>query len=348
MQFEETTGPDQESLDARVQRFQKAARDIPGFRFTNELGEALQAIQQEEERDMLSKRSRRGLVDAAKTGRILSGSAPYGYSYDPQTKTRTINPVEAPVVMQMFEMAAEGMTPGEIARSMNSRDILTRSGWPWTEQGVRRILKNETLTGMVQFMGIRIKTVPIIGKALFDLVQRLLGQRRTKITPRLTGMVRCGACERDNAYLLTGILWCGRCGDRMTSTRTKDARCYRCVSNLAPDCNARCNTHSSNAAVLENKVWNYAKDLLRDPIGTVEAIQPITQKEEQRITDWCRRTAPLLDGMDNTEKREVLRILGVGVTVEDSSESIQIRLKPHLNPDGDGDGDGDETPPATS
>ena len=347
MQFEETNGPDQESLEARVQRFREAARDIPGFRFTNEPGEVLQAMHQRE-RDMFSKRTRQGLEHAAKEGRIPSGSAPYGYSYDPQTKTRTINPVEAPVVMQMFEMAAEGMTPGEIARSMNSRDILTRSGWPWTGQGVRRILKNETLTGMVQFMGIRIKTVPIIGKALFDLVQRLLGQRRTKLTPRLTGMVRCGACERDNAYLLTGILWCGRCGDRMTSTCTKDARCYRCVSNLAPDCNARCNTHSSNAAVLENKIWNYAKDLLRDPIGTVEAIQKdngtITQKEEQRITDWCRRTAPLLDGMDDAGKREVLRILGVRVTVEDSSESIQIQLKPHLNPDGDGDG----TPPATS
>ena len=72
---------------------------------------------------------------------------------------------------------------------------------------------------------------------------------------------------------------------------------------------------------------------------------PITQKEEQRITDWCRRTAPLLDGMDNAGKRAVLKILGVHVTVKDSSESIQIRLKPHLNPDGDGD---DNPSPATS
>ena len=203
--------------------------------FDSSYGPVLMALQAVEEKRMFSERIRKGLKVAAREGRIPSGSAPYGYSYDPQTKTRTINPVEAPKVQEMFEMAAEGMTPGEIARSMNSQGLLTRSGGQWTGQGVRRILKNETLTGMVQFMGIRIKTVPIIGKALFDLVQRLLGQRRTKLTPRLTGMVRCGACERDNAYL---------------------------------------------------------------------------------------------------------------VTVEDSSESIQIRLKPHVNPDGDGDGDG--TPSATS
>ena len=349
MQFEETNGPDQESLEARVQRVRKAARDIPGFRFTNELGEVLQAIQQGE-RDMFSKRIRRGLEHAAKEGRIPSGSAPYGYSYDPKTKTRTINPVEAATVQKIFGMvAAEGMTPGEIARSMNSQGVLTRCGRQWTRTGVRRILKNETLTGMAQCMGVRIGIIPIITREIFERVQRLLGQHRTKLTPKLTGMVRCGACERDNnAYLLIGILWCGRCGDRMILTRTKDAGYYRCCGRDS-GCDPRCNTHSLNASKWGNKVWNYAKDLLRDPIGTVEAIQkdngPITQKEEQRITAWCRRTAPLLDGMDNAGKRAVLKILGVHVTVEDSSESIQIRLKPHLNPDGDGD---DNPSPATS
>ena len=101
--------------------------------------------------------------------------------------------------------------------------------------------------------------------------------------------------------------------------------------------------------MLEKHVWSRAEDLVRDPSGTVEAIRkdngPITQQEEQRIADWCRRTAPLLDGMDNSEQRQVLKILGVHVTVKDSSESIQIRLKPHLNPDGDGD---DNPSPATS
>ena len=292
------------------------------------------------EKRMFSQRIKQGLEHAAKRGSLPGGTAPFGYDRDLDTKSWRVNPVEAPVVMQMFEMAAAGMTPGEIAQTLNEQGIQTRTGRRWTRTGVRRILKNETLTGMAQCMGVRIGIIPIITREIFERVQRLLGQHRTKLTPKLTGMVRCGACERDdNAHLLTGILWCGLCGDRMTSTHTKDALYYRCRGRDS-GCNPRYNSKWGN------QVWSKAKDLLRDPIGTVEAIRkdngPITQQDEQRITDWCRQTAPLLDGMDNSEKREVLRILGVRVTVEDSSESIQIRLKPHLNPDGDG------TPPATS
>ena len=135
----------------------------------------------------------------------------------------------------------------------------------------------------------------------------------------------------------------------MTGMRTAQDlryfRYYRCASRPL-GCGG---TSSIRTEVLEKHVWSRAEDLVRDPSGTVEAIRqdngPITQKEEQRIADWCRRTAPLLDGMDNAGKREVLKILGVHVTVKDSSESIEIRLKHNLNPDGDGD---DNPSPATS
>ena len=177
-------------------------------------------------KDRISQRIRSGLERAAREGRIPSGSAPYEYSYDPKTKTHTINPAEAPAVQKMFEMAAEGMTPGEIARLMNSQGVLTRRDRKWTRTGVTRILKNPRSAGMAQFMGIRIETVPIIGKALFHLVQAMLGQRKTRPTPRLSGTFRRGTCHDRRAYpyLLTGMLWCGPCGERMAGTGMKSAR----------------------------------------------------------------------------------------------------------------------------
>ena len=292
---------------------------------------------------------KRGLEHAAKGVTLPGGPAPFGYELDPATKTFRINPVEAPVLQRMFEMAA-GVTPAEIAQTLNEQGIPTRTGWRWTSQGVRRILKNKTCTGVVEFMGIRIGIIPIITREVFARVQRTLGQRRTSTNPRLVGMLLCDQCS-----LLAGMAWCGRCGERMTGmtgmTGMRTAqdlryfRYYRCASRPL-GCGS---TSSIRTEVLEKHVWSKAEDLVRDPSGTVEAIRqnngPITQKEEQRITDWCRRTAPLLDGMDNAGKRAVLKILGVHVTVKDSSESIQIRLKPHLNPDGDGD---DNPSPATS
>ena len=58
------------------------------------------------------KMTRRGMEAVARQGRMPTGSAPFGYDYDPATKTRRINESEALVVRHIFQMAVEGKSPG--------------------------------------------------------------------------------------------------------------------------------------------------------------------------------------------------------------------------------------------
>ena len=348
------SGPDQESLDAQVQRLREAA---PGLGLTHEpamiRGEILsrtgadlperddmlrrsqagefsdivvvspydpvlidlQAVQENEKR-MFSQRIKQGLERAAKLGSLPGGTAPFGYDRDPATKTWRVNPVEAPVVQRMFEMAAAGVTPGEIAQTLNESGIPTRKNGRWTGTGVARILKNRLRTGTVNFMGIRIEIIPIVGQVLLDVVQRMLGQRRRGSTPRLSGTFRCGAFDRNaTPCLLAGMLRCERCGERMTSTRTKGARYYCCRGR-----DSGCDAPVIDAVELETKVLTNVRELLQNPDGIAQSF---------------RRAARKLDGIDLRGKRQVLKELGIRVTVEHSPDGIRIRVESSLNPNGD-------------
>ena len=348
------SGPDQESLDAQVQRLREAA---PGLGLTHEpamiRGEILsgtgaglperddmlrrsqagefsdivvvspydpvlidlQAVQENEKR-MFSQRIKQGLERAAKLGSLPGGTAPFGYDRDPATKTWRVNPVEAPVAQRMFEMAAAGVTPGEIARTLNESGIPTRKNGRWTGTGVARILKNRLRTGTVNFMGIRIEIIPIVGQVLLDVVQRMLGQRRRGSTPRLSGTFRCGAFDRNaTPCLLAGMLRCERCGERMTSTRTKGARYYCCRGR-----DSGCDAPVIDAVELETKVLTNVRELLQNPDGIAQSF---------------RRAARKLDGIDLRGKRQVLKELGIRVTVEHSPDGIRIRVESSLNPNGD-------------
>ena len=53
------------------------------------------------------------------------------------------------------------------------------------------------------------------------------------------------------------------------------------------------------------------------------------------IAQSFRRAARKLDGIDLRGKRQVLKELGIRVTVEHSPDGIRIRVESSLNPNGD-------------
>ena len=266
-------------------------------------------------KEQISQRIRRGLESAAREGRLPSRSASYGYSYDPTTKSHTITPV----LQRMFEMAAAGVTPGEIAQTLIEQGIPTTNRRRWTSQGVTRILKNPRCTGIAHFMGICIDIIPIVTRENFERFERLLGLRKTRSTPRLTRMIRCGACDRNaTPCLLAGMLRCERCGERMTSTRTQAARYYCCRGR-----DSGCDAPVIDAVELETKVLTNVRELFQNPDGIAQSF---------------RRAARKLDGIDLKSRREALQELDIRVTAEGSSDGIRFRVESKLNPNGDGDG----------
>jgi site-specific DNA recombinase len=82
----------------------------------------LLSIFAEFEREMIAKRIADARAALKRQGRRVDGALPLGYDADPLTKQLVVNPKEIKQVHAMFEMAAEGMPPSEIARIANEKN----------------------------------------------------------------------------------------------------------------------------------------------------------------------------------------------------------------------------------
>ena len=302
----------------------------------------LRNIMDMQQREELSRRIRRGLEHSARQGRLPTGTAPFGYYYyDPNTRSRKVNETEAERVRHMFQMASDGMTSGEIARTLNREGVTAKHGKRWTKRAVTRILRRRSVVGIDCWKHIRIDTFtpPIVDKTLFDQVQEKLEGNREVPNP-LSGRIRCGASGRNNPYLLFGRVRCARCHGVMVGIHSrKGLRYYRCLAEATG-----CKPRYISAEALEEAVWNSVVEVIKDPAWIVEDIRretgAMTAERKQRITDYCRQMALRLDGIDLQGKKGLLAHLGIRVELENQTDGIKIRVELNLNDGG--------IPPATS
>jgi len=81
-----------------------------------------------------------------KHGRRLAGKVPFGYDTDPETRQLVPNPIEAPQVVAIFERAARGELPKQIADDIN--DL----GWRTKVYHSKRSGKTTGCGGPASFM----------------------------------------------------------------------------------------------------------------------------------------------------------------------------------------------------
>ena len=156
----------------------------------------------------LSQNVQRGLLEAAKKHHVPGGNCiSYGYRAAPD-KTYEIDPAEAPVVKQIFDMYANGKTEFEIIRYLNDQGIRTKRGAEFKKNSLIKMLKNERYIGTYIFKDlIREENVipPIVSKDVFRKVQEML-----KVNKRMPS-----SKWSYTDYILTGKLFCGKCGSQM-------------------------------------------------------------------------------------------------------------------------------------
>lgn len=129
----------------------------------------------------------------------------------------------------MFQWAGKGITPSVIASYANGLGWITGGKKPWTSRQVLSILSNHVYAGLVEHgMGFREGCHPaLIDRNLYHTVQNLIAGRRTLIPGR-------HGSGSGIAWIVLGVLPCGRCG-RLMSTHTVRKgpvirRYYRCRS----------------------------------------------------------------------------------------------------------------------
>ena len=165
----------------------------------------------------------RGLRDSAKECKVV-GTIPFGYRKG-EDKRFAINEAEAPVVREIFQRVANGDLIINIADDFNQRAIPTRRGGAWGKNSFQNILHNEKYIGLYKYQDIEIPggMPQIIDEDLFRRVQEVCV---TKKNPTNNKRRR----TNNGMYLLTGKLFCGKCGAPMTglsgTARNGDLKFY--------------------------------------------------------------------------------------------------------------------------
>lgn len=208
----------------------------------------------------LARETMKGLTENALRAWHTGGIPPFGlklvtHTQDDGTiyKTYDVHPDQAPVVRKIFEMYDAGATYGEIM-SATKEDMIRLRGRPLSKNSIHDILRNEKYTGTFVFKkGTKkehkrtrpdVIKVPnafpaIISRELWERVQVKMDKRKRSPGERARGKAK-------EVYLLTGLIYCGKCGSAFIGNRNvgktekKRYAYYKCgLKDRSKECKAK-------------------------------------------------------------------------------------------------------------
>jgi site-specific DNA recombinase len=196
------------------------------------------------EREKIKDRTIRGKAARIASGRLPQGTGrtgtAYGYRYDKGTGRRNVEPSEALVITELFELCATGLSTYKLADRLNQAELPSPLGAKWHPRTVLNILRNPIYMGVTYFnrrQRVHVSgkrrtyvdrpqsewaiidgaTPPIVDADLFRTVQARLDQPLVRPVPEYT------------RYLLSGFLRCAcrgpACGHELQ--RNSKYRYYR-------------------------------------------------------------------------------------------------------------------------
>ena len=177
-------------------------------------------------------RTRAALGQMVQDGRFRGGSAPYGYRLAPsgifnkrkhEVYKLEIDDDEARVVRMMFNLCVgSGYGRCKIANLISGQGIQTRTGGNWHEATVGHILHNITYMGILRSGESQSEVFPelqIIDPETFELAQKLMAERVNEYNEQRT-LPR----NTSGQSILSGNVFCGHCGGRLTLTTNGTVR----------------------------------------------------------------------------------------------------------------------------
>ncbi len=183
------------------------------------------------EREIISERIKDKMSAARKRGKWTGGCAPLGYDIDREKKRLVVNPGEAKVVREIFDLYLEKRSILEVVRELNARGLTTKrrtsrkgnqtGGGPFQVTNLQHLLANPCYIGKTEVGGemFQGEHEAIIPEEVYRAVERLRKENfRHRSAPNRKGPVA----------FLKGLLRCRSCGAAMIHSYTqKDGRKYR-------------------------------------------------------------------------------------------------------------------------
>ena len=239
-----------------------------------------------------------------KAGVYIGGFPPYGYKMEVKGSFVIDEPAAA-IVRRIFSTYCEGSTYVSIADTLNNEGIIPPifykkqtskfgGGKPnltgkWSGQIIRKILTNKTYIGcMVQnkYRKINYKVdkyevlkkdqwiivpdmhEPLVTNEVFDMAQNLVGRNNTKYTknPKTGDKVTY-------QHILSGLAFCGECGNRMTFDRNKNSTAFNVLCSGYKKKTCTSGRYFILETELEEFVLNELKSIFKSRINRRELLE---------------------------------------------------------------------------
>jgi site-specific DNA recombinase len=241
----------------------------------------------------LSQDTLRGLRENASRG-FNNGTPPYGYQLkkvmdgNTQRSKLEINEDQAPLIRNIYKLYLEGKGIKEITKILNSQGHKTNKGKAWYNSSISYILKNEVYIGNLlygkrsrnhefnqkkEIIRVENNHSAIIDKETFIKVQELTRMRRPEIHhPR----------EVNSRYLLSGLLYCGKCNHKMVGASAKSGKnFYYACSNYYKRGKQACDAKMINKELLEKTIVDRIKKHIITEKNLRELLSIIKEEMEQ-------------------------------------------------------------------
>lgn len=254
----------------------------------------------QQESDNIAARVRTTMAASARAGIWQGGPAPYGYAFQHDERGKphlVVDPLRAEVVRSIFAAyVQDGRSLLQIARDLNLRDIPSARGKAWSANTVLLVLARRLYTGTGNWSNVEVHAPAIIESSDFDKARSRAAVKRTLPAGR----------TQISAYLLSGIIYCGRCGGRMIGHRATPKgtvwRGYVCANHRK---NGTCELNYCRAERLEAQVLDDVAEWLGDARRRVDRahdeaarIEAALAQADARLAAFPDRLTRLYDRMD--------------------------------------------------
>ena len=247
----------------------------------------------------LAREVKKGLKENALVCKHNGGTPPLGYGVDKDLHYFIIEK-EAEAVKIIFEKFLEGYTYPQICNILSKKHYKTKTGKEFGYNSIHDILKNEKYTGVYIYgYGSRAKKrgqpseeiikieggMPkIIEKDLFNSVQEKLKGRR----------FMGGTYQAKENYLLSGLIFCGKCGHKYVgSAKSKTRIVYECSGKRTNSCN--------NSYIKKDYIEKITIDKLKSIFNSQENIKILAEKVNEKYDELYKDT--------KNEKKETIQEL---------------------------------------
>ena len=225
------------------------------------------------EREQIKERMQLGKLGRAKSGKsMMWAKTSYGYNYNKDTGTMTVNEYEALAVKEIYASYLAGMSITKLRDKINEEYPKQPA---WSYRTIRGILANPVYCGLNQYKGQTFQGThkPIISLVDFEQTQRELAKRQQTAkelsNPRpfqakymLSGLAQCGYCHAPLKVILGAV--------RKDGTRFKKYECYqrhprKTRGVTVYNDNKKCESGYYDMELLEHYVLTRIAQLQNDP-----------------------------------------------------------------------------------